>query len=86
VSARAAGPPAARAGLPDAAASAVTATPAAAAVLGDPAPGSAAATWRARQMLARAHWAAGAFASYDRASVLRIAEAVAAVAHAESRR
>jgi acyl-CoA reductase-like NAD-dependent aldehyde dehydrogenase len=72
--------------LPDAAASAVTATPAAAAVLGDPAPGSAAATWRARQMLARAHWAAGAFASYDRASVLRIAEAVAAVAHAESRR
>jgi len=37
-------------------------------------------------MLARAHWAAGAFASYDRASVLRIAEAVATAAHAESRR
>jgi acetaldehyde dehydrogenase / alcohol dehydrogenase len=51
-----------------------------------PAPGSAAATWRARQMLARAHWAAGAFASYDRASVLRIAEAVAAAAHAQARR
>jgi acetaldehyde dehydrogenase / alcohol dehydrogenase len=51
-----------------------------------PAAGSAAATWRARQMLARAHWAAGAFASYDRASVLRIAEAVAVAAHAESRR
>jgi acetaldehyde dehydrogenase/alcohol dehydrogenase len=37
-------------------------------------------------MLARAHWAAGAFASYDRASVLRIAEAVAAAAHAQARR
>ncbi len=37
-------------------------------------------------MLARAHWAAGAFASYDRASVLRIAEAVAVAAHAESKR
>ena len=37
-------------------------------------------------MLARAHWAAGAFASYDRASVLRIAEAVAVAAHAEARR
>ena len=57
--------------------SAPAAAPAAPAVLGDPAPGSAAATWRARQMLARAHWAAGAFASYDRASVLRIAEAEA---------
>jgi acetaldehyde dehydrogenase / alcohol dehydrogenase len=45
-----------------------------------------AATWRARQMLARAHWAAGAFGSYDRASVLRIAEAVATTAHAEARR
>jgi len=51
-----------------------------------PAPGSAAATWRARQVLARAHWAAGAFATYDRASVLRIADAVAAAAHAQSRR
>jgi acetaldehyde dehydrogenase/alcohol dehydrogenase len=51
-----------------------------------PAAGTAAATWRARQMLARAHWAAGAFATYDRASVLRIAEAVATAAHAESRR
>jgi len=51
-----------------------------------PVPGSAAATWRARQMLARAHWAAGAFAAYDRASVLRIAEAVAKAAHAQSRR
>ena len=50
-----------------------------------PAPGSAAATWHARQMLARAHWAAGAFAAYDRASVLRIAEAVAKAAHAQSR-
>jgi acetaldehyde dehydrogenase / alcohol dehydrogenase len=53
--------------------------------LDGPAPGSAAATWRARQMLARAHWAAGAFATYDRASVLRIAEAVAAAAHAQAR-
>jgi acyl-CoA reductase-like NAD-dependent aldehyde dehydrogenase len=35
---------------------------------------------RARQMLERAHWAARAFAGYDRASVLRIAEAVARVA------
>ena len=49
-------------------------------------PTGAAAIYRARQMLARAHWAAGAFASYDRATVLRIAEAVAAAAHAESRR
>src|SRR6266699_5102603 len=45
-----------------------------------------AATHRARQMLARAHWAAGAFAGYDRASVLRIAEAVATTAHAQARR
>jgi acetaldehyde dehydrogenase/alcohol dehydrogenase len=41
---------------------------------------------QARQMLARAHWAAGAFASYDLSTVLRIAEAVARTAHAESRR
>ena len=40
----------------------------------------------ARQMLARAHWAAGAFASYDRPSVLRISEAVARAAHAQARR
>src|SRR5450755_3194483 len=45
-----------------------------------------AATYRARQMLARAHWAAGAFAGYDRASVLRIAEAVATTAHSQARR
>jgi acyl-CoA reductase-like NAD-dependent aldehyde dehydrogenase len=37
-------------------------------------------------MLARAHWAAGAFAGYDRASVLRIAEAVATAAHAQASR
>jgi len=37
-------------------------------------------------MLARAHWAAAAFAGYDLPSVLRIAEAVARAAHAESRR
>jgi acetaldehyde dehydrogenase / alcohol dehydrogenase len=48
--------------------------------------GHSAATYRARQMLARAHWAAGAFAAYDRASVLRIAEAVATAAHAQARR
>ncbi len=36
-------------------------------------------------MLQRAHWAAGAFATYDRASVLHIAEAVAHAAHAQSR-
>jgi acetaldehyde dehydrogenase / alcohol dehydrogenase len=47
---------------------------------------STAATWRARQMLARAHWAAGAFATYDRASVLRIAEAAATAAHGAARR
>jgi len=35
---------------------------------------------RARQMLERARWAARAFATYDRASVLRIAEAVTRVA------
>ena len=35
---------------------------------------------RARQMLERARWAARAFASYDRASVLRIVEAVTRVA------
>jgi acetaldehyde dehydrogenase / alcohol dehydrogenase len=86
VSARPAGAPAARGGLPDAATSGPATTPAAPAVLGDPVPGTAAATWRARQMLARAHWAAGAFASYDRASVLRIAEAVATAAHEQARR
>jgi acetaldehyde dehydrogenase / alcohol dehydrogenase len=68
----------------------VTAQPAAAVApagaVDGPSPGPAAATWRARQMLARAHWAAGAFGSYDRASVLRIAEAVAAAAHAQARR
>ena len=36
-------------------------------------------------MLARAHWAAGAFAGYDRSSVLRITEAVARAAHAQAR-
>jgi acetaldehyde dehydrogenase / alcohol dehydrogenase len=46
----------------------------------------AAAAYRARQMLARAHWAAGAFASFDRDTVLGIAEAVARAAHAESAR
>src|SRR5690348_7805326 len=44
------------------------------------------ATHQARQMLARAHWAAGAFATYDRETVLRIAETVARAAHAESAR
>lgn len=48
--------------------------------------GSVAAAYQARQMLARAHWAAGAFASYDLATVMHIAEAVARAAHAESRR
>ena len=43
-------------------------------------------SFQARQMLARAHWAAGAFAGYDLPAVLRIAEAVATAAHAESRR
>src|ERR1017187_7212680 len=47
---------------------------------------SVAAAYQARQMLARAHWAASTFASYDLPAVLRIAEAVAAAAHAESRR
>ncbi len=36
-------------------------------------------------MLQRGHWAASAFATYDRPSVLRIAEAVAAAAHAQAR-
>jgi acetaldehyde dehydrogenase / alcohol dehydrogenase len=49
-------------------------------------PTGSAAIYRAKQMLARAHWAAGAFASYDRASVLRIAEAVATAAHEQARR
>ncbi|MGO8960899.1 MAG: aldehyde dehydrogenase family protein [Streptosporangiaceae bacterium] len=40
-----------------------------------------AAIYQARQMLQLAHWAAGAFATYDRASVLRIADAVAHTAH-----
>ncbi len=57
-----------------------------AAAAGGGAASQSAATWRARQVLARAHWAAGAFATYDRASVLRIAEAVAATAHAQARR
>ncbi len=48
--------------------------------------GTAAASSQARQMLARAHWAASAFAAYDRPTVLRIAEAVARAAHAESAR
>ena len=47
---------------------------------------TAAAIYQARQGLQRAHWAASAFASYDRASVLQVAEAVARAAHAESRR
>src|SRR6266568_3888994 len=47
---------------------------------------STAAGFQGRQMLARAHWAAGAFAGYDLPAVLRIAEAVATAAHAESRR
>jgi acetaldehyde dehydrogenase/alcohol dehydrogenase len=51
-----------------------------------PAVSPATAAHRARQMLARAHWAAGAFAGYDRASVLRIAEAAATAAHAQARR
>jgi acyl-CoA reductase-like NAD-dependent aldehyde dehydrogenase len=45
-----------------------------------------AAIYQARQALQRAHWAASEFASYDRASVLSIAESVAAVAHAAARR
>jgi len=44
-----------------------------------------AAIYQARQALQRAHWAASQFASYDRASVLRIAEDVAAAAHARAR-
>ena len=46
----------------------------------------AAVSYHARQMLARAHWAAGAFATFDSDTVLRIAEAVAKAAHAESAR
>lgn len=42
--------------------------------------GEAAGVPRARQMLERARWASRAFATYDRASVLRIADAVAGVA------
>jgi acetaldehyde dehydrogenase / alcohol dehydrogenase len=45
---------------------------------------AAAAIYQARQMLQLAHWAAGAFATYDRASVLRIADAVARAAHANA--
>ncbi|HUA41088.1 MAG TPA: aldehyde dehydrogenase family protein [Streptosporangiaceae bacterium] len=45
-----------------------------------------AAIYQARQMLQLAHWAAGRFATYDRASVLAIAEAVAQVAHANAAR
>jgi acyl-CoA reductase-like NAD-dependent aldehyde dehydrogenase len=41
--------------------------------------------YQARQMLQRAHWAAAAFATYDRPSVLAIAEAVARAAHAQAR-
>jgi len=41
---------------------------------------------RARQMLERARWAARAFATYDRATVLRITEEVTRVAEAEARR
>jgi acetaldehyde dehydrogenase/alcohol dehydrogenase len=44
------------------------------------------ATNQARQMLARAHWAAGAFSTYDRDTVLAIAQAVARAAHAEAAR
>jgi acetaldehyde dehydrogenase / alcohol dehydrogenase len=44
-----------------------------------------AAIYQARQALQRAHWAASAFATYDRPSVLRVAEAVAAAAHAQAR-
>jgi acetaldehyde dehydrogenase / alcohol dehydrogenase len=40
---------------------------------------------RARQMLERAQWAARAFATYDQATVLRIAEAVASTAEANAR-
>ena len=53
-------------------------------VVTGPAVTSTAATWRAKQLLARAHWAAGAYAGYDRASVLRITEAVARAAHAQA--
>jgi acetaldehyde dehydrogenase/alcohol dehydrogenase len=40
---------------------------------------------RARQMLERARWAAQAFATYDRDSVLRIVEAVATIAEKNAR-
>jgi acetaldehyde dehydrogenase / alcohol dehydrogenase len=40
--------------------------------------------YQARQMLQLAHWAAGSFATYDRASVMRIAEAVAEAAHSNA--
>jgi acetaldehyde dehydrogenase / alcohol dehydrogenase len=46
---------------------------------------TATAIYQARQSLQRAHWAASAFASYDRPAVLRIAAAVAAAAHAQAR-
>ncbi|HEU5417434.1 MAG TPA: aldehyde dehydrogenase family protein [Streptosporangiaceae bacterium] len=49
-------------------------------------PGTVSATHRAKQMLARAHWAAGAFATYDRAAVLRVAEAAATAAHGQARK
>lgn len=41
---------------------------------------------RARMMLQRAHWAATAFATYDRATVQRICEAVAEVAYQNAQR
>jgi len=44
-----------------------------------------AAIYQARQALQRAHWAGSAFASYDRPSVLAVAEAVARAAHAQAR-
>jgi acetaldehyde dehydrogenase / alcohol dehydrogenase len=49
-----------------------------------PSASPAAAIYQARQMLQLAHWAAGSFGTYDRASVLRIAEAVAKVAQANA--
>jgi acetaldehyde dehydrogenase / alcohol dehydrogenase len=49
-------------------------------------PSASAAIYQARQMLQLAHWAAGSFATYDRASVLRIAEAVAQAAYANAAR
>ena len=41
---------------------------------------------RARQMLERAHWAARSFATYDRDTVLRVAEAVTVAAEDNARR